>query len=128
MPFLPVFAGGTTKFQPVHVGDLASLVEIISRNDPAVRSAVDGKIIEAGGPDGKNRFDGTQPGLDTLADLSQFSFSVDILRNDADRAQMQEQIPTHSVPSVRVWDGPRFLYGETSRKPLHAFTGSSKTT
>ena len=56
MPFLPVFAGGTTKFQPVYVGDLAALVEIISRNDPAVRSIVDGKIIEAGGPDGKNRF------------------------------------------------------------------------
>ena len=126
MPFLPVFAGGTTKFQPVYVGDLASLVEIISRNDPAVRSAVDGTIIEAGGPDGKNRSDGTQPGLDTLADLSQFSFSVDILRNDADRAQMQEQIPTYSVPSVRVWDGPRFLHGETPRKPLHAFTGSSQ--
>jgi len=50
MPFLPVFAGGTTKFQPVYVGDLASLVEIISRNDPAVRSIVDGKTIEAGGP------------------------------------------------------------------------------
>ncbi|KAF9648494.1 NAD(P)-binding protein [Thelephora ganbajun] len=50
MPFLPVFAGGTTKLQPVYVGDLASLVEIISRNDPALRSIVDGKIVEAGGP------------------------------------------------------------------------------
>jgi len=66
--------------------------------------------------------------LGTLADLSQFSFSVDISRNDGDRAQVQEQIPTHSVPSVRVWDGPRFLHGETPRKPLHAFTGSSQTT
>jgi len=48
---MPVFAGGTTKFQPVYVGDLARLVEIVSRNDPAVRSVVDGKTIEAGGPD-----------------------------------------------------------------------------
>ena len=53
LPFLPVFAGGTTKFQPVYVGDLASLVEIISRDDPTIRSIVDGKIIEAGGPDGE---------------------------------------------------------------------------
>lgn len=59
LPFLPVFAGGTTKFQPVFAGDLATLVEIISRNDPAVRGEVDGKIIEAGGPDGKNKFNGT---------------------------------------------------------------------
>lgn len=54
LPFMPVFAGGTTKFQPVFAGDLASLVEIISRKDSAVRRTVDGKIIEAGGPDGKN--------------------------------------------------------------------------
>ena len=59
MPFLPVFAGGTTEFQPVYVGDLASLVEIVSRHDPAIRSLVDGRIVEAGGPDGKNQFDGS---------------------------------------------------------------------
>lgn len=59
MPFLPVFAGGTTKFQPVYVGDLASLVEIISRDDLAVRSIVDGKTVEAGGPDGEDQFDGS---------------------------------------------------------------------
>lgn len=53
LPFLPVFAGGTSKFQPVYVGDLASLVEIISGDDPAVRGIVDGKTIEAGGPDGE---------------------------------------------------------------------------
>ena len=58
MPFLPVFAGGTTKFQPVYVGDLASLVEIISSGDPTISSIVDGKIVEAGGPDGKEQFDG----------------------------------------------------------------------
>ena len=59
MPYLPVFAGGTTKFQPVYVGDLASFVEIMSRNDPAVRGIVDGKIIEARDPDGENQFNGT---------------------------------------------------------------------
>jgi uncharacterized protein YbjT (DUF2867 family) len=71
MPFLPVFAGGATKFQPVYVGDLAGLVEIISRKDPAVRSIVDGKTIEAGGPDGKNRLNGLGQ---NFTHLSHFSF------------------------------------------------------
>jgi len=51
LPFLPVFSGGHTKFQPVYVGDIARLVEIISRNDQTLRKMVDGKTIEAGGPD-----------------------------------------------------------------------------
>jgi len=51
MPIMPVFGGGTTLFQPVFVGDIARAVEIISRDDPQVRELVDGKIIEAGGPD-----------------------------------------------------------------------------
>ena len=59
MPFMPVFSGGTTKFQPVYVGDLASLVEIISRHEPTVRSIIDGKIVEAGGPDGENYSNGS---------------------------------------------------------------------
>ena len=45
------------------------------------------------------------------------------LRNDADRARMREQVPTH-----RVWDGSRFLCGDTPQKPFHVFTGSSQTT
>jgi uncharacterized protein YbjT (DUF2867 family) len=49
-----VFSGGSTKFQPVYVKDIARLVEIISRNDEVLRKTVDGKIIEAGGPDGKS--------------------------------------------------------------------------
>ena len=60
MPFLPVFSGGTTKAQPVYVGDLASLVEIITRNDPAVQGIVDGKTIEAGGPDGEHQLNRTR--------------------------------------------------------------------
>lgn len=53
MPFLPVFGGGQSKFQPVYVGDLARACEILSRGDKNVNSLVGGKIIQAGGPDGK---------------------------------------------------------------------------
>lgn len=48
---MPAFGGGTSRFQPVYVGDVARLVEIIARQEPAIASLVDGKIIEAGGPD-----------------------------------------------------------------------------
>lgn len=51
LPFLPVFGGGTSRFQPVFVDDIASAVEIISREDKKIRNQVDGQIIEAGGPD-----------------------------------------------------------------------------
>ncbi|KAF8973652.1 hypothetical protein BDZ97DRAFT_1648366 [Flammula alnicola] len=50
MPFLPVFGGGTSLFQPVYVGDLARLVEIISRNNASIDQKLRGKIVEAGGP------------------------------------------------------------------------------
>ncbi|KAF9481665.1 NAD(P)-binding protein [Pholiota conissans] len=50
MPFLPVFGGGQSRFQPVYVDDLARLVELISRNEPTIQELVAGKIIEAGGP------------------------------------------------------------------------------
>lgn len=49
---MPTFGGGTSKFQPVYVGDIANLVEIITRDDPAILKQVTGKVIEAGGPDG----------------------------------------------------------------------------
>ncbi|KAG6911623.1 hypothetical protein DXG01_011926 [Tephrocybe rancida] len=51
LPFLPVFGGGTSRFQPVYVDDLARLVEVIARNDSDIRKLVAGKIIEAGGPE-----------------------------------------------------------------------------
>lgn len=51
LPFLPVFGGGITRFQPVYVGDVARAVEICCRDDPIVVSQVAGRIIEAGGPD-----------------------------------------------------------------------------
>ncbi|KAJ4485870.1 nucleoside-diphosphate-sugar epimerase [Lentinula aciculospora] len=50
LPFLPVFGGGRSRFQPVHVGDIARAVEIIARNDPAINVLVGGKTIECGGP------------------------------------------------------------------------------
>jgi len=53
LPFLPVYGGGTTRLQPVYVGDLARAVEVISRMDPSIESQISGKIIEAGGPNGK---------------------------------------------------------------------------
>lgn len=55
MPVMPVFGGGWNLFQPVYVGDIARAVEVISRDDPEIRKLVDGKIIEAGGPDGRTR-------------------------------------------------------------------------
>ena len=49
---MPVFGGGTSRFQPVFVGDVARAVEIISRDDVTIRQSIDGKTMEAGGPDG----------------------------------------------------------------------------
>ena len=49
LPFLPVFGGGTSLFQPVYVGDLARLVEILSRKSD-IEQKLAGKVIEAGGP------------------------------------------------------------------------------
>ena len=44
-PILPLIGGGTTKFQPVFVGDLtAGLLELLNRSETA------GKIYEFGGP------------------------------------------------------------------------------
>ncbi|CAG8576604.1 1511_t:CDS:2 [Ambispora gerdemannii] len=45
LPFMPVFGGGTTKFQPIHVCDLADAI-FKTAADPKYQ----GKIIEAGGP------------------------------------------------------------------------------
>ena len=48
-----MFGGGISRFQPVYVGDIARLVEVISRQDPEISSRLSGKIIEAGGPQSK---------------------------------------------------------------------------
>ncbi|KAI0308329.1 NAD-P-binding protein [Multifurca ochricompacta] len=52
LPVLPVFGKGDTLFQPIYVGDIGRLVEILTRDSlNAACNQVDGKIIEAGGPD-----------------------------------------------------------------------------
>ncbi|KAH7930391.1 NAD(P)-binding protein [Leucogyrophana mollusca] len=50
-PFMPVFGGGLSRFQPVYVGDIGRAIEIISRDDEVIQKEVCGRIIEAGGPD-----------------------------------------------------------------------------
>ncbi|KZV88373.1 NAD(P)-binding protein [Exidia glandulosa HHB12029] len=51
LPFMPVFDGGVSRFQPVYVGDIAKFVELCARGTPEVSSAVSGKVVEAGGPE-----------------------------------------------------------------------------
>ncbi|WWC70270.1 uncharacterized protein I206_104220 [Kwoniella pini CBS 10737] len=51
LPFLPVFGGGVSRFQPVYAGDIARAVEICCRDEPEIVKQVGGRIIEAGGPD-----------------------------------------------------------------------------
>ncbi|KAH6916959.1 NADH dehydrogenase [Coprinopsis sp. MPI-PUGE-AT-0042] len=51
LPVLPVFNGGTSKFQPVFVDDIADLVEVTTRGDHEVERRVSGAIVEAGGPE-----------------------------------------------------------------------------
>ena len=50
---MPVFGGGHSKFQPVYVEDISRAVEVIARGagEPEIGQLVDGKIVEAGGPD-----------------------------------------------------------------------------
>ncbi|KAI9507808.1 NAD-P-binding protein [Russula earlei] len=51
LPVLPVFGKGATRFQPVYVGDIGRLVEILTRDDLNPSTDVRGKVIEATGPD-----------------------------------------------------------------------------
>ncbi|KAL7746537.1 pantoate-beta-alanine ligase [Sorochytrium milnesiophthora] len=48
LPVMPVFGGGTTRFQPVYVDDLAEVV--VRTCLPAHAPAVAGKVVEVGGP------------------------------------------------------------------------------
>jgi uncharacterized protein YbjT (DUF2867 family) len=54
LPFLPVFGGGTSRFQPVYAGDVAKAVEICTRDDKEIEERVGGKVVEAGGPEGES--------------------------------------------------------------------------
>jgi nucleoside-diphosphate-sugar epimerase len=53
LPLLPVFGDGGTRFQPVYVGDVGQLVEILTRDNSDLTGNVgtDGRIIEAVGPE-----------------------------------------------------------------------------
>ncbi|KAG8928373.1 hypothetical protein FRC01_006038 [Tulasnella sp. 417] len=52
MPFLPVFGGGRSLFQPVFAGDIGRTIEILSRtNDERILSDARNLVIQAGGPD-----------------------------------------------------------------------------
>ena len=53
LPVLPVFGKGDTRFQPVYAGDIGRLVEILTRDNVNLITNVEGKIIEAAGPDGE---------------------------------------------------------------------------
>ena len=55
LPFMPVFGGGSTRFQPVFVGDLAHAVQAVVELSET-RGLVAGKIIEAGGPDSQSEY------------------------------------------------------------------------
>ena len=68
-----MFGGGTSRLQPVYVGDLARAVEILSINDTEVNELVSGKIIEAGGPDGMYIFEGHVRQASTIL-LSVFTY------------------------------------------------------
>jgi hypothetical protein len=51
---MPVFGGGTSRFQPVYAGDIARVIEICTRAEesPRIARMIEGKVIGAGGPEG----------------------------------------------------------------------------
>ncbi|KAG9051032.1 hypothetical protein FS837_000140 [Tulasnella sp. UAMH 9824] len=52
LPFLPVFGGGKSLFQPVFAGDIGRTIEILSRtNDESILSGARNLVVQAGGPD-----------------------------------------------------------------------------
>lgn len=102
-----MFDGGRTKFQPVYVGDIARLIEIISRNDPDVRKAVDGKIIEAGGPEGEWY-------VLLVPQYANALHSLYLSRNDVSGAEVFPALSTHHFSAVFIWDAPRDGDGEVA--------------
>ncbi|KAF8341308.1 NAD(P)-binding protein [Cantharellus anzutake] len=51
LPFLPVFGGGSTRFQPVYAGDIARFMDLSTRPGSNISHHTAGKVIEAGGPE-----------------------------------------------------------------------------
>ena len=114
LPFLPVFGGGRSRFQPVFVGDIGRAVEIISRPDREIRELVSGMIIEAGGPDSESSFT-----LSAVLNLTRFS-SLHISRDDGARPSVYPSPKDDRLPSIRSWHAAGCYHGKTApQSPDH---------
>jgi hypothetical protein len=104
LPVMPVFGGGTTRFQPVFVGDIARVIEIISRHNIAMSEFVDGKTIEAGGPDGKF------PIIMIRVEMSErINYcSVHLPRDHGTGLEIHRQTQTNHLRAIRSWQRPGF--------------------
>ena len=97
LPFMPVFGGGHSKFQPVYVGNLARAIEISSRRDPGIESLTSGKIIEAGGPDS-----GCTGQRTSVCAYGQ-SRSSHVQANNGARTQVYEPLQAYRISPIRCW-------------------------
>jgi len=112
LPFLPVYGGGKTRLQPVYVGDLARVVEVISRMDPSIESQVSGKIIEAGGPNSE-WFPVLQQNLSEFCTVYTFRQLMELVLESTNRCR-----PIVSFPVVLGYVQGAIL----ERLPLNLFT------
>jgi hypothetical protein len=96
LPFLPVFRGGQSRFQPVYVGDIARAVELISRKDPAIEKHVAGKFLEAGGPE--SLF--TKFWYCVVISYNCFFISFHVPGAHGTRAEIQSSLPPYPVYSI----------------------------
>jgi uncharacterized protein YbjT (DUF2867 family) len=111
LPVLPVFGKGDTRFQPVYVGDIGLLVEILTRNSPV--KVADGKIIEAAGPDGKF----------TLAQLwladRDSQYSLDVPPNNATRGGSHGSFSADHFCALDIGGASRGSHAASSNKSIH---------
>ena len=95
LPFMPVFGGGSTRFQPVYAGDVARAVEIASRTvDRSARTATDGKVFEAGGPESTRLNE-----LQTEIQLK-YTHSTDLQGDDEAYSETYRTVATDSFAAV----------------------------
>jgi uncharacterized protein YbjT (DUF2867 family) len=90
LPVLPVFGDGGTRFQPVYVGDVGQLVEILTRDnsDFTGNVATDGRIIEAVGPESEF----SQPLSNVIMTLQFSSISLELPTDNGTRGQVHRSI------------------------------------
>ena len=96
LPFMPVFGGGHSKFQPVYVGDLARAIEVSARDDPEIESLTRGKIIEAGGPD--SGYTAREASAVLMAPHSRH-----VQANHGACTQVYESLPAYRIRAIRCW-------------------------